>query len=373
MTIKEKIIQNIKKVQALWLKPLTDFAYVKFFVYSLTAIIVSSTVVVFLIDPYIYYHRSIGLRQVYADSTAMIPGVLKHYEYDTVLFGSSMVQNFHIGEMNKILGCNGVKATSAGLTAETLAVYFETALKHKGSDLKRCIMGIDFFAFAKGDQKIHTRYNYLYGDDLFVPEYFYSKNTLDAVLEAIITNIAYPFDKIARHQCDCNMMFSSKPRYSFGRKYLERDVRRLSVYPTPPPADIYQTFDKLLFKHIRSNPEIHFDLFLPPYSIYFWCLLEECGQFDDYMKIRLSLAEEIARYPNARLHDFQWDGTITGNFENYKDITHYSGKVNTQMLESMANGKHQLTLGVPQMKKRNSLIKEDVRKYKTVYLQLRKK
>ena len=90
------------------------------------------------------------------------------------------------------------------------------------------------------------------------------------------------------------------------------------------------------------------------------------------MEIRNYLAKQITKYPNVKLHDFQWDNSITCNFENYKDITHYSKDINTLMLKSIASNTHQQTGDVTQMQISNRKITQDVQKFKMSYMKLRK-
>lgn len=360
------------KVKSALSFPLTPEKYIQlFFLIFVSALALAAAILLF-VDPYIYYHRSIGLRQVYTRSTAMIPGVLRHFEYDTVLFGSSMVQNFDISEMDKLLGTRSVKATTAGLTADTLSVYFDIAFASRGDNLKRCIAGVDYYAFDRNGKKLHAQYDYLYGNKLFTPQYLWSKDSFDAVSEALWNNISYPFDKVAQHEMDFNLMFSNKPgRHKYGRKYIERDIRNRTGQMIPLSSKVRDNFRNLLFKHVKNHPDTQFDIFLPPYSIYFWCVLDESGQLEDYLALRRFIVEEAALYKNARLHDFQTDLSIICDLDNYKDFSHYSPKINSSILKGIASNSHIVT---PKTASRGeNLIRQSISTFRPSYNALRRR
>lgn len=344
MDIKEKVSAVYVRVKEILCIELAPEQYFRSFVLILISVLALAASILLFVDPYVYYHRAIGLRQVYDNSTAMIPGVLRHFEYDTVLYGSSMVQNFDISEMNKALGTNAVKATSAGLTADTLSVYLDIAFASRGNKLRRCVAGVDYYAFDRNGKKLHDRYKYLYENRLFMPEYLFSKDSLDAVIEVLLTNIKVPFDKVARHETDFNKMFSNKPgRHKYGRKYIENDVRCRTRKMVPLSNNVKDNFRRLLFKHIAEHPDVQFDIFLPPYSVYYWCVLDEFGEVEKYLDIRRFLVEEIAKYPNAALHDFQCDKDIICDLDNYKDFSHYSPAISSRIIKNIGAGRNRVT------------------------------
>ena len=340
MRIKEKTIFAIHKVQSLFTHELTCEQYFKLFMTSFAAFFSMCILLVIFIDPYVRYHRAFALRQVYQNSSAMIPGLFRHEKFDSVLIGSSMAQNFDISEINRILETRCIKATSAGLPSETLSVYIEKAIEHKGSNLKRMFICLDFWAFSKDNFRLHDNYKYLYSDTLFAPEYFFSPDTFDAVFNAILTNIAYPVDATARHEADRNKMFANKPRVKYGKKIFFRSLKRDIDNIPVPGANVCQNLQTHLLDHIRRNPQIQFDIFLPPYSVYYWCLLSHKKTLEQNLYFRTYLAEELKKLPNVRLHDLQTETSVTENFENYKDITHYSRSINTWILEAIRSGKY---------------------------------
>lgn len=340
MHIKEKTAIAVQKVRGLFMHELSSEQYFKLFITLSGTFFTLCILLVFFTDPYVRYHRAFILRQVYQKSAAMIPGLFRHEKFDSVLIGSSMAQNFDISEINRILETRCIKATSAGLPSETLSVYIEKAIEKKGDNLKRIFICLDFWAFSKDNFRLHDNYKYLYSDTLFAPEYFFSPDTFDAVFNVLLTNVAYPFDATARHEADRNKMFANKPRIKYGKKIFFRSLKRDAANVPAPGVNVLKNLQAHLLDHIRKNPRIQFDIFLPPYSIYYWCLLKHTKTLEQNLELRTYLAAELKKLPNVQLHDLQTETSITGNFENYRDITHYSRNINTWILTAVRSGKY---------------------------------
>ncbi|MDE6963841.1 MAG: SGNH/GDSL hydrolase family protein, partial [Lachnospiraceae bacterium] len=76
------------------------------------------TVVVF--DPFFQYHKPLkGLKAVLTDKEYQCVGSLKTFDYDSVIAGSSVSENYYNDWFNQGFGCNSIKAIrSYGATAD---------------------------------------------------------------------------------------------------------------------------------------------------------------------------------------------------------------------------------------------------------------
>ena len=354
MVAQEKLSPLVRRVMNWVRRPIPARRFTLSFVVSFGVFFLFWTLLVFLIDPYIYYHRGWGLKNVYSNSRARVPGVMRNFDFDTVIFGTSLCQNFKRSEIDAALHVKSVKATSAGLESDTMSRYFETAWRYRGHKLTRCVMGIDIFCFAKKNK--NSNYLYLYEDRIFPCEYFYSADTAEAIADVFITNISAPYNRISRHQLDEDVMFSNKPHFKYNRQLLEEDVRTSpSSPPMPDETWTIENFDKHLFVHVRNHPEIRFDLFLPPYNIYLWCLLRHEGKLESYLRLRDIFAEMAVKYPNAHLHDFQAEFDIVSSLDIYKDVTHYSPEVNSLIIKGI--GASRQIFSLEEFRRRTALIR----------------
>ena len=371
MRLLKKIIAAAKWVLDWVRRPVSARRFTVSFVAVFGILFLLWTLLVFWVDPYFYYHRSWGLKGVYSNPEARIAGVMRSYDFDAVLFGSSMCQNFKCSEIDAALHVKSVKATAAGMTSDMFSQYFETAWRYRGDKLTRCVLGMDILSFARGSE--NSNYSYLYKDRIFPWEYFYSLDTAEAIADVFITNISAPFNRISRHQLDEDVMFSNKPRLKYSRELVEEDVRNWSS-PLILPKDrtiTINNFENHLFVHVRNHPEIQFDLFMPPYSIYFWCLLHEQGKLEDHLELRNIFARMAAEYPNVRVYDFQAEFDIVCCFDLYKDVTHYSPDINSRIIKEIGEGKHVFSL--EEFQRRTDLIRSRSEEYQPEFDKLRPK
>ena len=81
---------------------------------ALLALIVVGIINV-LFDPLFIYHKPLfGLQPVITNERYQNAGVAKNFDYDNVIIGNSLSQNFKPSDFNEGFGGNTVKLTSAG-------------------------------------------------------------------------------------------------------------------------------------------------------------------------------------------------------------------------------------------------------------------
>ncbi len=296
---------------------------------------------VFVLDPYICFHRALGWKQVYTDAYASIPGVLRHVPYDTVLIGSSMCKNFRISEIDRSFRCRSVKAVASGMTGDDVGRIIRLLLTERRKPLKRILLGLDVWAFCKGPGNGHWRSRqYLY-DRPFSWEYFLSTDSFGAAFNVIVSNLAPAGTKGAELEKDFDMMFGDKLwRFTFSREVLENSLRCKIEYLISVRPDTVPLVESLVLDPAKKCPEIQVDVFFPPYSIFFWTVLQDCGMLEEYLDARIKIAEKIALCSNVRLHDFQSDPDIICQLDNYRDLTHFSPAVTTRILAGMTARKY---------------------------------
>ncbi len=90
-------------------------------------------------------------------------------------------------------------------------------------------------------------------------------------------------------------------------------------------------------------PNIDFYLFYPPYSIYYWDKLKQQGTLDKNLDCIEYATKLLLKYPNIYLFSFLDEYDIITNLNNYKDIRHYSERINTLMLVKMKNNENIIT------------------------------
>jgi len=308
--------------------------FLKWFAGAFLFIMMLWSLVVVTVDPYIYWHRAVGFHQVYSNTYAMIPGILRKFDYDTVLVGSSLSKNFRISDINATLGVNAVKATAAGANGEDWVCFMREALAT--GKVKRFIICADPWVFNRGPVPGYSlRYRHLYGArNVFA--YLYSLDTVEAVGDVLKNHFTQSARKRDFDRDFDRVFFDPVHRYHYGRSEIEEMVTRHYIAPPRAKTQPEPYFEKFIFSIAKEYPGIRFDLFLAPCSIYMWCGIAEQGDLEAYLVVRRALAERCDRIKNVFLHDLQAEEPIVCNLENYRDITHYSPEINHWILAQIA-------------------------------------
>ena len=86
-----------------------------FSVVVLVCVIAISSVTVY-VDPYMHYHKPLTNKYFYVldNQRSQNNGIIKHFEYDAVITGTSMTETFKTSEMDKIFNCNAIKEHFSG-------------------------------------------------------------------------------------------------------------------------------------------------------------------------------------------------------------------------------------------------------------------
>ena len=70
-----------------------------------------------------------------------------------------------------------------------------------------------------------------------------------------------------------------------------------------------------------------------------WKHAEETGSLDNIIKFQEYVLKTLVQYKNVRIYDFQQEPFIY-DFKNYKDLYHYSEKINHLILERIQSNKN---------------------------------
>ena len=139
----------------------------KFLITLLTLLIPMILIIVgmIVIDPYFAYHKPIdGIPYTLDEDAYINAGILKNFDYDSVIIGSSLAALMEPSIVDEKLGANTVKTTISGASTKNGAFLMEYALNNK--EICNIIYSLD--------------YNALLGDksqlDRELPQYLYDKN-----------------------------------------------------------------------------------------------------------------------------------------------------------------------------------------------------
>ncbi|HQQ75024.1 MAG TPA: hypothetical protein PK031_07710, partial [Pseudomonadales bacterium] len=120
--------------------------------------------------------------------------------------------------------------------------------------------------------------------------------------------------------------------------------------------------DQYLLKTVLPlcNSNISFDLFFPPVSM-FWFSKQDANTFNYQLYMPRYVVEKTRHCSNIRVFAFNNELWITGDLAHYHDPRHFYGGVHDYIIDSMATGKHIITMDNVEAFERNFI--ENVNNY----------
>jgi len=271
------------------------------------------------------------------------PGFAKNYDYDTVILGSSISENFIISDVKEILNFKKpIKLCISGTSAYEESLTLQTAIKYK--NVKQVIYGLDPFLFWGKPKRIrHGEQSfpfYLYDNNLLNDyQYIFSMDTSIKSFQSMITPlynknyIEYDFNRMYEWQKNIPLQHFSTNHLM--KIWKEREKSDLAHQPNNSFTYYKKSFDINFLTVFKKYPKINFILYFPPYSILTYKYEEEKKVFQERLMFKKYIFEATKNLKNIQIYDFQIAKEITHNLNNYHDLDHYHQKINKWILEQI--------------------------------------
>ena len=337
--------------------------YLKLLLGSLIAGLALWAAAMLLIDPYFHYHKPwFGMQPVITDNRSQNPGMARHFDYDSIIIGSSMTENFRASWFDAAFDCRTLKLSYEAGRTQNYAYIMRTAFA--AQELKYVFFGLDI------DPLLDE-----FGKDYFtVPEYLYDKNPFN--------DVKYLFNKTilltdAAQMVLQNIQGTVEPldeAYTWDDEHEFSAAETLASYWDPPlaetelPADYYlenytRNLGENILPYIAAHPETEFYIYYPPYSILFWHYRLSVGDVDAVMQLLTDTTKALLAYENVRLYSFLDAADIITDLDNYKDYTHHSAEINRQILAALAADAAEYRLTEENYQQRFAALEELARGY----------
>lgn len=305
-----------------------------------------------IVDPFFHYHGPFGsLQYPLEDQRYENDGIVRHFDYDALITGTSLTENFLASQFDRLFGVDSIKVCFSGATYHELNNNLRRAIS-ANPDLRLVLFGLDsWFFFEEKDQlRTDAAYPmYLYDDNLLNDvEYLLNKEVLCRYTARVLT---YTRDGGRTTDFDAYGYWGGD--YGYGQ--TGRDIALLNAGPRTPLAEKAQPLsqqerqqmtENLMENAValaRENPDIQFLYFFPPYSILYWDNLVRSGTLDRQMEAWILATELLLEEPNIRLYSFYTDTALSTNLDNYRDSIHYGHRINDSLLERMVGDENLLT------------------------------
>lgn len=315
-------------------------------------------------DPMQIFHKSYITKDLHlhGNMRQQAAGIINNFEFDSIIIGTSMLENTSSFEASKLLGGNFVNISLSGSDFYERNFVLSYALKKK--DIKKVIYSLDSVYVEQ--RKGHPRYA------LETFDYLYDKNSFndfevywnEKFYKCIITfskesncigtkkTLEYPNNWInskdnqirfggldnwfnAKNNNQIKSAFSSivenskkiKKNEKVSLDGIEEKIKKSKEY-----------IDEFLLKNVSNYPNTEFIMFFPPYSRVNYAMWKQQNlpKYEIHKAVISYLTQKSSEYKNLKIYGFE-DNDFLDDISNYKDLSHYHQSINSMMLNNFKN------------------------------------
>ena len=300
-----------------------------------------------IVDPLFHYHAPLkSLQYPLFDERYMNYGIVRNFEYDSIITGTSMTENFKVSQFDSYFGTTTVKVPFSGATYHEVHNILEQAFAHN-DDIRYVMFSLDPTALiADKDSLSYSEY----------PDYLYDDNILNDVYYLLNKDIYKTFTDYVFIYTKLGGQFVGFDAYKNWADNYEYDYdKMLNAYTRPAEAaeetpltddDIAMLTDNVnanIISLAASHPDTEFYLFIPPYSLTFFDSMQRCGALKKVLDSWQLEARLLLEYDNIHLFIFFDEYEMIADLSNYRDQIHYSQEVSDYIIDCMAAGEHEVT------------------------------
>lgn len=293
-------------------------------------------------DPFFHYHEP--LRNDYhldgAYARYYNDGFVKFFDYDAIILGTSMCNNFKVSTLQELFGVDkAIKVNASGSFFNETNVYLQEAFVHN-PDIKLIVRGVDCDCLELDKSK----------KSKFAEEAYYLRdnNVFNDVNYILNKKVMIESNKTGVVDWDEYLSWRWQPTGK--QAVMSEEDLYCGFIPEQKKMDdkkynkIVENIEENIVMIMRENPDTNFYLFFTPYSICAWGDLLYNGDLEMQIQAQKIAIEQILQCENAYLFSFCNNFEMVCNLDNYIDKKHYAHWINEEILYYMHEGQYQLTL-----------------------------
>lgn len=320
-------------------------------------------------DPLQLFHQAWGRPATFhSNMRQQAAGIIRNYPFDSVILGTSMLENSSADEAGRVLGGSFVNISISGSLHAERSPALALALREK--KLSTVIYSVDEIEpLSENPDVALDTFDYLYNrnraDDLLAylndrftscvirwsvkPECVGSIDSLDQ------PNAWIRFPEHAARFGGLQNWFAARndPQIEGAFRLIIKSAANANKVPAPPSVELAEAQKRILayadtyiLAHARRNPEVAFHFVFPPYSRTKFAIWHQ----SEPLRARLHeatlshFAETASQLENVHVHAFE-DQDFLDDIANYKDLSHYSPAINSLIHERISNRANSLHAG----------------------------
>lgn len=327
-------------------------SYKVFFISTLSillAVLLALFSAMVIVDPFFHFHQPLDcLGYPIHNQRYQNDGILRNFDYDSIITGTSMTENFSASQWDELFDAKTVKVSLSGSYLKETTDRIERAFAC-GKQIRYVVRSLDFYSLNV-DKNTLTDYAY--------PEYLYDDKVLNDVKyifnKSVFFNGLLPVlnpMKESKETPNFDEAYNWSHRFSYGKQpVLDRYTRPEKSEPLPSDISyakdtIRENIQQNIVRLALEHPQTQFYLFFPPYNIITWDSWDRWGILLFNIEIMRYTSELLCGYDNIHLFSFNDDFDMICNFDNYKDLEHYGDWINRDILNNMKSGKGRIHSG----------------------------
>ena len=275
------------------------------------------------------------------------PGIAKNATYNTVLIGSSIMENTPNDVIGAACGGPAVNLSMGAITAAEIRIMLETVFRAR--DPERVVVVLDFNAFSgppDARQEIAGP----------LPMYLYDTNVLNdlpyllsgTILRKSISILLRRNDESFNTDPNAPWWWGDKARFGTAEVMRGLDLHNINAQFRQPQrtlAGMRASFEHNIVPLLRAHPGTEFDLVWPPYSELVWLDFLQRDQLDVTLEFKRYVVDSTRTSGNVHVIDSEAHDEITEDLDLYKDLYHFAPQVNRWLIRLACSGQDRVDSG----------------------------
>ncbi|MGL5260606.1 MAG: SGNH/GDSL hydrolase family protein [Lachnospiraceae bacterium] len=308
----------------------------------ITALSIMSIVamIVYIIDPFYHYHKPIGfLKAVSTKAEYQVIGTIKNFEYNSILVGSSVAENYNSKWFDEAFHTTTIKTIRAGGTTSDLMYFINKSYEYQTLDY--IFYSLDLAAL------ISKETNHFVQEGM--PTYLYNKNPFDDIQyllnkDVLLEDIPHMIAKSLIGDYDEGEAYNWAQYKTFNTMHYEKTTEKKEMQDVKELKDAINFNNTSILNLVKEHQETKFIFIIPPYSYLWWFEAYQNGLTESYFYALESLLGELLVYENVSFYYFQTIEEIVTDLDKYMDPIHFDQDINEFIVSKIKENKYLLTI-----------------------------
>lgn len=306
--------------------------------------------ILWLYDPLQLFHKPIFRETTFfGDMRLAARGIIRYYDFDSVILGTSMLENTSAKEAGEKLGGKWVNLSLSGSAYNERAVILEYLFGYKKP--QKIIYSLD--SFTIDSIKDSSRFDYLYDENplddfkVYLNDKFMScalvwRESKDCTGNKGLEELLKWFDYEGE-------LFGGFEKWlKYGKKETIAMLKNIKDTPFVVKKDSFDLekqrnyIQTYVLDFVAENPKTQFYFIVPTYSRLGYRTENFGVDGKSFYNRALNLkwfVQELEKYPNAKIYGFD-TLDYADDIASYRDFIHYNVDMNSLHLDSIKQGKH---------------------------------